>query len=73
MRRDDVFQFFGGALKAATALSVTKSAAYQWDEVVPERIAYRAQERSYGHLKVDPAVYDEIRRARYKPKRRRAA
>lgn len=57
MNRQAIADYFGGLTKAAKALGVTKSAAYQWKETVPERIAYRAQELSHGELKVDPTSY----------------
>jgi len=57
MLRSDVERYFGNLSKAAMALGVTKSAAYQWDEIVPERIAYRAEAVSKGALKVDPNLY----------------
>jgi len=58
MKRDDLFKHFGGALATAKAFGVTKSAVYQWGEVVPELIAYKAQVLTAGRLQVDPAAYE---------------
>jgi hypothetical protein len=57
MKKDDVVQFFGNQTKAAERLGVTKSAVSQWGELVPEKIAYRAQYESGGVLKFDATVY----------------
>lgn len=57
MQKTVVFEFFGGGAAAARALGVTKSAAHQWKSIIPEAMAYRAQEASGGKLVVDPSVY----------------
>jgi len=61
MKRDDLFKHFGGAIATAKAFGVTKSAVYQWGEIVPELVAYKAQVLTAGLLRVDPAVYERKR------------
>jgi hypothetical protein len=60
MRKQDVLDFFGNGAAAARAVRVTKSAASQWGDIVPERIAYRFQAATRGKLKVDPAIYRKL-------------
>lgn len=62
MLKSDIVDFFGSVPKAAEALGVTRSAAYQWKDIVPERMAYRAQAISRGKLKVHPSVYERRER-----------
>lgn len=58
MQKRDVLDFFGGALKTAKALGVSHQAVYSWPETVPERMAYRAQSKSRGKLKVNTSAYE---------------
>lgn len=57
MLKKDVLRFFGGAVAAAKVLGVKHQAVSQWKDVVPERIAWRAQKASRGKLKVDQSAY----------------
>jgi hypothetical protein len=43
MKRDDLVKHFGSVAQTARAFGISVSAVYQWGEVVPERIAYKAQ------------------------------
>lgn len=53
-----VFKHFGSPLHAARALGITKSAVYQWGEVVPYASAKRLTEIA-PVLTIDPSLYDE--------------
>ena len=57
MRKSDVLSHFGNVEATAKALGITKSAVYQWGDVVPKGAAYIAQAVSNGALAVDPATY----------------
>jgi DNA-binding transcriptional regulator YdaS (Cro superfamily) len=58
MNKQDVIRHFGGSqVKVAEALGITKSAVSQWDEVIPEGVAYKVQVMTAGMLRVDPSVY----------------
>lgn len=65
MRTIQVISQFGGHDATAKALGVSKSATYQWGDVVPERIAWQVQAITGGKLAVDPTVYEK----RWKQKR----
>lgn len=52
-----MLKFFKTGVATAKAVGVTKSAVSQWPDIIPEKMAYRAQEASKGRLKVDPRVY----------------
>lgn len=62
MKKADVIEHFGSMMKTAHALDITHSAVSQWDEVVPERIAWKVQFLTGGLLRVDPAIYEERKR-----------
>lgn len=57
MLKADVIAHFGTQVAAARALGVTKSAVSQWNEIVPLRIALRAQAVSKGKLPINMTVY----------------
>jgi hypothetical protein len=62
MRKRDVLARFGGPIKTAKALGITRSAVAQWGALVPERIAWRVQHLTDGALPVNPSLY--VRKAR---------
>lgn len=62
MLKTEVLQHFGSVKAACKALRVTKSAVSQWGEIVPERIAYKAQVITGGVLQVNPASYSKKQR-----------
>lgn len=65
MRKAEVFDYFGGAVKTARKLGLTRSAVHQWDEdMIPERSALLAYEASNGDLPFDKAAYAEKRKNR---------
>ncbi len=57
MRKDDLIRHFGTGVAVAEALGVTKSAVSQWDDIIPEGMAYKAQVVTGGMLRVNPADY----------------
>lgn len=60
MNKQDVVAHFGGTDAAtAKALGITRSAVWQWKDVVPERIAWKVQFMTGGVLRVDPSVYEK--------------
>jgi hypothetical protein len=59
----DAINHFGNKSKTAAALGVTKQAASKWGELLPERLAYRAERVSRGKLRVDPSLYQGRRPA----------
>ena len=61
MKRDDVVRHFGNVAQTARAFGISVSAVYQWGEVVPERIAYKAQILTGGVLQVDASAYPRKR------------
>jgi transcriptional regulator with XRE-family HTH domain len=58
MKKQTVIEHFGGSqVDVAKALGISKSAVSQWDEVIPEGVAYKLQVMTAGVLRVDPAMY----------------
>lgn len=57
MKTTDVIEFFGGARKAAEALSVSTQAIYAWGEDVPKTRQAHIELASKGKLKRDKPVY----------------
>lgn len=58
MEKKAVIAYFDGSMsKTAKAFGITHSAVWQWREIVPERIAWKAQALTAGTLRVDPSVY----------------
>jgi hypothetical protein len=65
MKKADVIKHFGGSMtKTAEAFGITHSAVWQWSDIVPERIAWKAQILTGGTLRVDPAIYEQRKRGR---------
>lgn len=61
----DAVKFFGSRAEIARRLkSRTKSAVYQWGELVPLLAAHELSELSDGELKVDAALYERALRRR---------
>lgn len=78
MKAADVIQHFGRSKQAtASALGITRSAVAQWDDIVPEQVAWKVQILTGGVLRVDPAIYEarraEIARKRIENRGRRSA
>jgi transcriptional repressor of cell division inhibition gene dicB len=60
MKKADVKAHFGGTdSSVAKSLGITRSAVWQWGEIVPERIAYKVQIITGGALRVDPSLYEK--------------
>jgi hypothetical protein len=76
MRKNDVLKHFdpeGGTLqKTADALGITKSAVSQWDDVIPEGMAYKIQVMTAGRLCVVVGLGSAGERRRRPPGGRRA-
>lgn len=62
MLKKDVFTHFGGAIKTAKALGISKSAVFQWPELVPRGSAYKVQVITSGALQVNPELYPPKRK-----------
>ncbi|MCQ9326933.1 Cro/CI family transcriptional regulator [Neisseria dentiae] len=61
MRTKDVIAFYGTKIAVARALGISPSAVTQWQEVVPEKQAYRIQILTGGKLKINPRLYQIVR------------
>ena len=59
----DAFSFFDGPIAVSRLLGITKSAVYQWDEVVPFESATALEILSRGRLPVDKSLYPHVARA----------
>lgn len=57
MKKSDLIEHFGTQNAVAEALGITKSAVSQWEERIPEGMAYKAQVITGGKLRVDPSQY----------------
>jgi hypothetical protein len=64
MKKRDVINHFGGEVKTAAALGLTRQAVYQWADPIPERLAYQIQVMTGGILRVDPSVYARLKAKR---------
>lgn len=65
MKKQTVIEHFGDGSAVARALNITRQAVSQWDEIIPEGMAYKVQAITGGDLSVDPAMYP--RRTRTAP------
>ncbi|KPN72657.1 Cro/CI family transcriptional regulator [Neisseria sp. 83E34] len=57
MLTKDVIAFYGTKIAVARALGISPSAVTQWQEVVPEKQAYRIQILTGGKVKINPRLY----------------
>lgn len=57
MLKKDVINYFGTLGKVAKELGISVSAVSQWNDVIPEKNAYRLQEITQNQLKIDRALY----------------
>lgn len=56
MKKAEVIEYFGGVVKTAKALGITKGAVSQWGEQIPMLRAYQIERITSGRLKVQPEV-----------------
>ncbi|MFC3875569.1 Cro/CI family transcriptional regulator [Neisseria musculi] len=61
MRTRNVIAFYGTKIAVARALGISPSAVTQWQEMVPEKQAYRIQILTGGKLKMNPRLYQTVR------------
>ncbi|MDA5609347.1 Cro/CI family transcriptional regulator [Pasteurella multocida] len=59
MLKTDVINYFGKLENVAKALSISVSAISQWNEVIPEKNAYKLQDLTKGKLKVNRDLYQK--------------
>ncbi|MGC6246533.1 Cro/CI family transcriptional regulator [Pasteurella multocida] len=59
MLKTDVINYFGKLENVAKALSISVSAISQWNEIIPEKNAYKLQEITKGKLKVNRDLYQK--------------
>ncbi|WP_424407393.1 Cro/CI family transcriptional regulator [Pasteurella sp. PK-2025] len=59
MLKTDVINYFGKLENVAKALSISVSAISQWNEVIPEKNAYKLQDITKGKLKVNRELYQK--------------
>ena len=67
MRKQAVIEHFHSASNTAEALNITRQAVSQWDEIIPEGMAYKIQAITGGDLSVDPAMYPKRTRSPVAP------
>lgn len=58
MRKADAITHFGSSIGVAKVLGLSKSAVYQWDDIVPYASALRLAEISGHRLTIDRSLYD---------------
>lgn len=51
MKKIDVLAYFGGVKKTADVLGIWPQAVYQWNDDIPELIAYKIEVITKGALK----------------------
>lgn len=54
MKKADAIAFFGSPTALAAALGITRTAVYQWGELVPKERRYEIEVKSGGQLKAEP-------------------
>ncbi|HDR1113661.1 TPA: Cro/Cl family transcriptional regulator [Pasteurella multocida] len=59
MLKTDVINYFGKLENVAKALSISVSAISQWNEIIPEKNAYKLQDITKGKLKVNRDLYQK--------------
>lgn len=57
MYKQDVLDHFGGVVKTAQAVGVTKGTVSAWPELVPELRAIKIEKISRKKLKYDESLY----------------
>jgi len=62
MRKSAVVAHFGSQRAVAEKLEITEQAVSQWDEIIPEGMAYKVESITRRKLRVDSAVYRRLRR-----------
>lgn len=65
MKKSDVISHFDdNQAEVARALDISKQAIQDWDEIIPEGMAYKLQVITGGRLQVDPSVYRRLKARR---------
>ncbi len=59
MLKSDVLKYFGTRTAVARFLKISSSAVTQWQDIIPEKQAYRLENLTNGKLKVDASLYQD--------------
>ena len=59
MLKTDVKKYYGSFAKAARALGISSAAISQWNDIIPEKQAYRLEKITKGQLRVDRNLYEQ--------------
>ena len=59
MLKTDVKKYYGSFVKAARALGISLAAIYQWNDIIPEKQAYRLEKITKGQLRVNRDLYEQ--------------
>lgn len=57
MKKQDVLEYFKTPTAVAKTLGVTVGAISQWDDIIPEKSAFRLNKITNGALKYDETMY----------------
>ena len=68
MRKTEALRYFGSAQQLYRAAAVSRQAYAKWGAVIPYRTALYLEEWSEGGVKLDPALYDGRKVAKYRRK-----
>jgi hypothetical protein len=61
MKKSDVLEHFGGVVKTADALRISKSAVSKWPDTVPRGRAFEIEVLTRGLLRVDAGATEPPR------------
>ena len=59
MLKKDVKKYYGSFAKAARALGISSAAISQWNDIIPEKQAYRLEKITKGQLRVNRDLYEQ--------------
>lgn len=60
MTKTEVLEHYGGVVKAASSLGITKGAVSSWPEDLPLRTQCFVQVATKGRLKVDKSLLSDV-------------
>lgn len=58
MRKEDVYEYFGGCAKVAKALGISTASVAGWGPIIPLGRAYQIESLTVRALQVDPSLYE---------------
>lgn len=60
MWKSSVYRYYKSFSAIAKALGITRSAVSQWDELIPEGMAYKLESLTAGKLRVKKKLYAKV-------------